>query len=501
MIMKYFSYKPFLVTALLMVVLSPIAASHAHALSLGNLLGGVTGQRVTIVGDISPAMTKNTTAALLSEISTGITAGVNAALKLKELTLDGLAWGVAQNALNQMTADLLNWVNGGFNGEPAFVTNLDDFLQNIADETAGQVIFGPDIDRLCEPVQFDVRSTLYLQVINERNGGSGTVVHESQCTINDIPGADFKAFVETGDFSKGGLRALFELTVGGTNDPMKAFLNERIRVNNEIAANQANATREADWGDGYLPKKNCETINSATGFSIKNCTNTTMGSVLRDTVSYMVGQLPAERLLNVDEVNEVIGGLAQNLLNQTLQGSFGLLGLGSNSKYSQNTFGSGSQSYADALRNDQSTSNIQVSGSELSAALTANNEFLEQQKDILEKIGDLEDRLAEGKDQYPSCFDLELSDDLQTDRDNAETNLTIIVKVIDVLQQMLKLAGAGAPVDQQNAVYQQYAKLQSEGLVKTSYDTQKLSLYIDGDFANKVAEFNAKIDAELNSCD
>lgn len=43
--------------------------------------------------------------------------------------LEPLLASVSQRLINKLTTDTLNWANGGFDGEPGFINNWDDFLQ------------------------------------------------------------------------------------------------------------------------------------------------------------------------------------------------------------------------------------------------------------------------------------------------------------------------------------------------------------------------------------
>ncbi|MEX0930994.1 MAG: hypothetical protein WDZ68_01735, partial [Candidatus Paceibacterota bacterium] len=206
----------------------------------------VEAQAVTIVSDVSTTGLTNLVKNTLSEISSAATALGMDSLVLKEFTLDGIARNVAQTALNQVTADMINWVNSGFNGSPAFVQNLGEFLLNIADRTAGEFITGPELERLCEPVRLSVRTALLKQYSEE-----GRSSYTPQCTLEEIPGVDTAAFM-AGDFSSGGWYAFFELTVGSNNDPIKAYLDGQSKLYAKTTDAKNIQQQELQWADGFL---------------------------------------------------------------------------------------------------------------------------------------------------------------------------------------------------------------------------------------------------------
>lgn len=480
-------------TATLLLCIALFVFSGVPRAEAGGGIGGAVTGSVSIIADNSATSRINTIKNTLSEISSAISANAQSSLLLKEMTLDGIARNVAQSALNQLTADMINWVNGGFDGEPAFITNFEDYMSRVADEAAGEFIYGAELENLCEPVKFQVQATLLAQYAETGRGETYT----PQCTLENI-GVDVEAFVG-GDYDAGGIVALFELTVGNNNDTVKAYYQAKGQLDKEIARSQDAARTEANWNDGFLSKKACQTIESSTGFPIERCETLTPGSLISDTLSYYMGELPAQRLLNIDEFNEVFGSLASNLTNQAIQGTFGLLGLGGNSRYSDSRFGDGSQTYAAALRNEQT--NINGVSDAITKALDAERSYLELQEDILEDIEALEDELADAAEDEGSCFDLDLSDELTTDKENAEKNIETSTELITILEEMeTKLDGASSAAEQ-NAVYEQYFVLETNDLIKTSYDVTKLRTeFVNETFADRVEAFEEAIDEERASC-
>lgn len=514
--MKRLHYTIIIATTLIVVAL-PVGQTgiqRAEALSLGDLfgvLGGGGGQRVTIVGNTSITDTTTAIKSTLSELANTGSFLLNQSLNLKEFTLDGIARGIAQSALNQMMADMIEWVNGGFDGSPAFVTNLDEFMLRVRDDVATNLIYGSELNALCEPIQFQVKATILKQYTEESRG-----TYTPHCTLDDVPGVDIEAFLE-GDFSKGGLAAFFELTVGGNNDPIKAYYNAQAELYQRATAAEENEETELGWSRGFLSKEACSFIEDATGFARQRCETLTPGSLIGDVLSYYVGELPAQQLLNTDEFNEVFSGLMSGILNQSLGGQFGLRGLGGSGQYSNNQFGDGSQSFADALRSETTGTNTSGLANLIADAIAAETTFSDLQGDVLADITDLETELEEGREDYPSCFDLELSDELTTAKDSATVGQAISSVLLVEFQSMQEQLQNATSSTAQAQVSNKFVALRTTDFcadesaafqsslackpVKTSQEVRGYEIdYIDIQFAALVAQFEQEIDAERDEC-
>src|SRR3989344_5127910 len=117
----------------------------AHALASGSVVS-------VPISDANSTVTAATT---------GVSAGLQTTLNYKELTLDGLMWAMAKQTLSNMVSSIINWINTGFEGSPAFVQDLDRFLLNTADETLGLFLEQmADLSFLCDPFRLDVRIAL-----------------------------------------------------------------------------------------------------------------------------------------------------------------------------------------------------------------------------------------------------------------------------------------------------------------------------------------------------
>ena len=217
---------------------------------------------------------------------------------------------------------MTNWINSGFQGGPAFVTDLKGFLLDIADAETAYFIEGTALEALCSPWRLDIKIALAMRQATPFE-------REVRCTLSDIV-ANMDDFIN-GDFSQGGWAGWFELTTKPQNNPYGLYLIAASELDQRIAGAQQRETKLLDWGNGFLSYKKCHTIRAAgpvqPGAPVpveEDCEIVTPGTVIEEQLNNVLysGQ---RRIEVADEFNEMVSAL----LNQLLQRLFGgLLGGG-----------------------------------------------------------------------------------------------------------------------------------------------------------------------------
>lgn len=477
---------------LVCICLSVAIPAHAGIL---DLFGGGADYKVEVVKDSSQTNTKNLLSTQSTEQQTNQILEKQTSLEYKENVLDSIAWSIGQKLSQQMTSSIVQWINSGFKGSPAFVTDLDKFLLNAADEVAGEFIYGSELGFLCEPIEFQVRVALETQY--KRTGRDS---YEPQCTLSDVSN-NIQDFLG-GNFAAGGWPAFFELTVGSNNDPYKAYFNASAELNTKIANKQANEKALLSYGNGILSMKVCDTTKDANGNTRKDCHVTTPGKVIESALSFEVGEKGSKTLLQADEFNEIVSALLTQLSTQALSGANGLLGLGGNSRYSDNTFGdNGNQSYIEALAADDITKRQQLISNPIEDAIDAEKDYADLQNQILDQIAAVETEINDGKEKYPECFDLELSDTLQNIKDDATENLSISADTLSTLESMDNVLKSTPTGEQRLKVLNLFNDLKKSGALRTDAENNKLkNTFVDLDLPNLIDAFTPQVDDELKRC-
>lgn len=158
--------------------------------------------------------------------------------------------------MNQITNDIVNWINSGFDGKPGFIQNPEKLLGDIGNKTAGSVLttfLGPGI---CEPFKLNIQIPLSEVKIFE---------DQIKCTLSDVVG-NIDSFYD--DFQKGGWLAWIHLTRPQNNAYGAFALGANEMVQAEMKAKK-NLSKEIDRNKGFLSLQECkanfDSINVPTG--------------------------------------------------------------------------------------------------------------------------------------------------------------------------------------------------------------------------------------------
>jgi len=253
--------------------------------------------------------------------------------------MDCLARTIARAALAQMTNSVVNWINSGFNGKPAFITNYQQFFTNVADQAAGEFIrnytnFAP----YCTPFRSQIQIAL-AQAYARRNTAQA-------CTLSRLLGTNINSFMN-GNFNAGGWQGLLSFTSSPNNNPFGAYLGAQINLQNSLSQAQTNANRSISPGGflSYAEAYNCKNpgdngvVNTSqayvtaprTGQCPANCSCriATPGSTIESSLSKQLGV--SQDTLTLAGVSgsfdAIISALIQQLITRALyQGVSGLSG-------------------------------------------------------------------------------------------------------------------------------------------------------------------------------
>ena len=363
------SFTYIMCTILIFSVLSltPIVvpARTAHAVSLGP--GGFPAQETTQIG----VKLKQTITSIASVGTAGSTAGL-----LTKETLDGIAWSIAKQMVSNMTKSMVNWINSGFQGSPAFITDLNGMLLDALDTTAGEYIksLGGIGSFICSPFKLDVQVALQINYAQARSGESSGAT-TPMCKLTDIKN-NIEGFLNgIGDH---GWQDWISITSNPQNTPYGAYLDAEAKLHAKLVNEAGQQITIANWNQGFLSKKICESIEGKPAATGQNCKITTPGQVIEQALTFQLSTGP-QSLVQADEINEIIGALINQLTLQAMQGLNGLLGLGGNSNYTDyNNYGTGtSTSYIDAASDQGSGTDLTLIRTQMVKSLKIETDYNE----------------------------------------------------------------------------------------------------------------------------
>ena len=218
---------------------------------------------------------------------------------------DCLMRTIAKAVLQQITSSIVNWINSGFNGKPSFVTNFNQFFNNVGDQAAGEFIRGTGLAFLCSPFQMQIRIAV-AQSYARRGAAS--------CTLTGVI-KNINSFMN-GNFSQGGWGGLLQFTTIPTNNPFGAYAYAQIGLQSSINSAQNNARNNLSPG-GFISLQKCDPPNSK---NPKDCKVSTPGTVIEGTLakSLSIGQ---EQLADIGvsgSFDAIISALLTQLTTRTL---------------------------------------------------------------------------------------------------------------------------------------------------------------------------------------
>jgi hypothetical protein len=232
-------------------------------------------------------------------------------------------------AISAIVDSTVAWINNGFNGNPAFISDPGKYFTNIADGIAGDYIYGSDVSFLCSPLQNNLRTSLQLNYTRE----TGRLQRSSQCTLSGVAN-NINDFYN--DFSKGGWESWFELTQTSSYNPYEAYIDSRDELNGIIINTVAGKSQKLNWGKGFLSTPgDCvqQIFTGGVATCIKRAPDKTPGTAIEAQLERVIGTGLGQLEL-ADEFDELIGALMGQLVQKTIFGGIGLVTSGSTKPYS-----------------------------------------------------------------------------------------------------------------------------------------------------------------------
>jgi hypothetical protein len=225
------------------------------------------------------------------------------------ITSLGVSWDAVGfclvNSIIQYIGDsTVAWINRGFQGNPVFVDDPEQFFADIADIEAGAFLGELSGGFLCSPFELDVR----LQLAENYNSKVSPYATRGRCTFSGISG-NIEQFVSGETFSWDDW-----LSFSSGNNPLGSLYSAEIELGNRINARSSTQIKLLDWGRGFLsfPDPNTGKITSP-------------GAIIEGQLNNRLGN-SEQRLLIADEFDEIVNALVNQLIKVALNEVTGSLG-------------------------------------------------------------------------------------------------------------------------------------------------------------------------------
>lgn len=256
---------------------------------------------------------------------------------IKEQIADGIGF-ILINAVIDMLGDaMIGWIQKGFQGGPAFVTNPEEFFLDVANQSFARFFAGNGLDALlCSNTPFP----FFYGVFEHRY--KGRVSERFRCTLSAAVEnlINYDAMFRTGR----GWESWLELTTQPQNNYQGQYVNGLIAMDERLAHDIGLKKNYLDWGRGFLSSEKCtdraeEDLNDDDKIDDGDCRRwetKTPGSIVEGQLNSSLDS-GRNRLEIADEINEIIGALASTLLKMATQGLTGNLKTGSQPRGSDGT--------------------------------------------------------------------------------------------------------------------------------------------------------------------
>jgi hypothetical protein len=337
----------FLMVSVLLLILVP-STGHAqiNAQGMGGVLLKCSGVKLTIKQ-----------AAKKAEEQTAVETKDKATTKLedKETCQDAIAYYAITQLLAKLTQSTLNWINGGFRGDPSFLQNPQAHITSIATQKRTELLSVLGSDPQAFPYG---RAAMRAMIDREIAKGTAGLRRRATYTLNShVPtgdAADFHA-----DFRIGGWDAFMAQSIQQQNNPVGFALlasEEEARVTAGSEDNEIETTkRELDQNGGFLGNKICKESHHESGrydppdpsspnpdeaswIAVANNTSLpdplredarmhicktwvtkTPGSVIAHALNKTIIDVPLDGVIAADEINESLNVVFSALMNKAFQ--------------------------------------------------------------------------------------------------------------------------------------------------------------------------------------
>lgn len=326
-------------------------------------------------------------------------AAADTTLSTKEIALDAVVFALKEGMIAAMTQSIIDWINSGFEGGPSFVTNLDQFLGEVADNTALDFIEGTDLGFICSPFELEIRLGLALQRQPFRE--------RIRCSLGDAAD-NIDGFFN--DFTQGGWETWFRIHAQSQNNPYGAYGQSLAELDARINARQDEELAYLNFGEGFFSKRECVQYEEQNPGEEGDPTCAVYEIVTPGTqINQQLGEVLGsgfEQLELADEINEVVNALIAQLAQQAMTSIGGLRGLSSRSGSSARTYVDSENrliqgSYLDATVNE-ADGNLTNRIQENTRAQAREN--LSNEERYRELVGDIITTLEETDEEVRSCY-------------------------------------------------------------------------------------------------
>jgi hypothetical protein len=261
------------------------AAGGLGSCAVGSMLSNVVQSQVSgLISSVTEQTEVPTNPVDITNKETGGVLGVS---------WDAIGFCLINSIIEYIGTATVQWINSGFQGNPVFVENPEQFFADVADIEAGNFLGEISSGYLCGPIQSPVR----INLANSYNNRISPYSQRGQCTFSGISG-NLDQFIsgQSGNWQD------FISYQRPQNNTYGATVSAQLELDKRIAQAINTESQLLAWGRGFLSFKDPETGEiSSPGSVIEQQLNDRLGSGQR-------------RLEIADEFDEIVNALVNSLI-------------------------------------------------------------------------------------------------------------------------------------------------------------------------------------------
>ncbi len=214
------------------------------------VIGGViAGFVATFVGSSATAVPNESKG---SDVTGASTAGSAYGTFFGDCVVKPLVIDMAQRILANITNSLVTWIQNGFNGNPSFVTNIDDLVSNSANQGIGEFLNSTALGKyLCQPFATQVRIALATSFSQQQYAG---------CTLTQID-----QNIQNIGASQQAWQSWINISTVPANNQYGAYVQASGILNDLLSTQIANINNQVNRNGGFLDYQVCDTYGPSNG--------------------------------------------------------------------------------------------------------------------------------------------------------------------------------------------------------------------------------------------
>jgi len=231
-------------------------------------------------------------------------------------TLTGVSWDsiayCVGNALIQYIGNsTIAWINGGFNGNPAFVNNPQQFFQDVADQQASTFVnqLGRGLSGIAPPLVNSVTNNLVGNYNSNFFGSQPTQWSAAQTS-------NYNSFI-SGNPNAFNLNSFYSVSQNPNLNYVGANYQTQLALQQKLAQQQNLQQQQLQWNQGYNSVKTCKTNADGT----QTCNTTVPGTNINQTAQANMN-LAGLRAAASQKFDQVITVLVNELIKTALNKVF-----------------------------------------------------------------------------------------------------------------------------------------------------------------------------------